>query len=70
MKREPIEVTPAQKELLKLLEPKEAKQYYESLKNVYYLATYCVALEVVDLSASKDVYDLMEIMLELFEERT
>ena len=52
MKKTFIQVTSAQKELLRLLEHKEAPDYYESLKMVHYLATYCVAHEMVELSAS------------------
>ena len=60
MKKEPIEVTSAQKELLKLLEHKEANEYFESLKMVHYLATYCVGNEIVELSASRYVHDLLD----------
>lgn len=62
MKKGHIEVTPAQKELLKLLEHKEAYDYFESLKMVHYLATYCVGNEMVELSASRYVHDLLDIV--------
>ena len=60
MKKTFIQVTSAQKELLSLLEHKEAPDYYESLKMVHYLATYCVAHEMVELSASRIVHNLMD----------
>jgi hypothetical protein len=42
-----INLTSAQKELLNLLQHKEAYAYFESLKMVHYLATYCVGTEIV-----------------------
>jgi len=62
MKKEYVEVTSAQKELLKLLEHKEAAENFESLKMVHYLATYCVGIEKVDLSASRYVHDLLDVI--------
>lgn len=62
MKKEYVEVTSAQKELLKLLEHKEATVNFESLKMVHYLATYCVGTEMVDLSASRYVHDLLDVI--------
>lgn len=62
-------LTPAQKELLALLHPKEVKSFYESLKMVHYLATYCVGTEMVDLSASRDVHDLMDVLQKLVLEK-
>ena len=59
MKKESIKVTPAQKELLELLSVKEVKDHLESLQMIHYLATYCVGNEKVELSASRDVHDLM-----------
>lgn len=53
-------LTPAQKELLKLLEHKEAAVNFESLKMVHYLGTYCVGTEMVELSASRYVHDLLD----------
>mgnify|MGYP000358163537 CR=1 FL=1 len=55
-------LTTAQKELLKLLEHKEANEYFESLKMVHYLATYCVGTEMVELSASRYVHDLLDVI--------
>ena len=55
-------LTNAQKELLKLLEHKEANEYFESLKMVHYLATYCVGMEMVELSASRYVHDLLDVI--------
>lgn len=60
MKKEAVKITPAQKELLKLLEHKEACYYFESLKMVHYLATYCVGTEMVELWASRYVHDLLD----------
>jgi hypothetical protein len=57
-----LKLTPAQKELLELLEHKEAEDYFESLKTVHYLATYCVGNEMVELSASRDVHDLLDVI--------
>ena len=57
---ESIKVTPAQKELLELLSDKEVHEYFESLKMVHYLATYCVGNEMVELWASRCVHDLLD----------
>ena len=56
---EPVKITPAQKELLELLSAKEVKDHFESLQMVHHLATYCVGNEMVELSASRDVHNLM-----------
>ncbi len=55
-------LSPAQKELLELLHPKEVQSFYESLKLLHYLATYCVSTELVELSASKDVQNLINVL--------
>ncbi len=62
MEKELIEVTPAQKELLKLLEHKEALDHFESLKTVHCLGTYYVGTEMVELSASRYVHDLLDVV--------
>jgi hypothetical protein len=70
MKKELVEVISAQKELLKLLEHKEANDYFESLKMIHYLATYCVGNEMVELSASRYVHDLLDIVQKIAIEQT
>lgn len=60
MKKESVNVSPAQKELLELLSHKEAKDHFESLKMVHYLATYAVDSGMVELWASRSVHDLMD----------
>ncbi len=60
MEKENIEVTPAQKELLEILTHKDAQDYFESLKKVHYLGTYFVENEIVELSASRIVHDLLD----------
>jgi hypothetical protein len=60
-----INLTSAQKELLNLLQHKEAYAYFESLKTVHYLATYCVGAEIVELSASRYVHDLLDVIQEI-----
>ncbi len=60
MKKECIEVTPAQKELIELLAHKEVHDYFEALKMIHYLGTYCVSTEIVELSASRIIHDLLD----------
>ena len=60
LKRETVEVTPAQKELLELLAHKEVHGYLESLKMVHYLGTYHVKSDAAELWASGSVQDLIE----------
>jgi hypothetical protein len=60
LKRESIEVTPAQKELLELLAHKEVHGYLESLKMVHYLGTYNVKSDAAELWASCSVHGLIE----------
>ena len=64
-----IKVTPAQKELLELLNPKGIEDYFESLKMLHYLATYCVAHEMVELWASRNVHDLMDAIQKIILEK-
>ncbi len=52
-------LTPAQIELLNLLQHKEATDYFDSLKKVHYLGTYCVETDMVELSASQYVHELL-----------
>lgn len=53
-------LTTAQKELLDLLQHKEVDEYYDALKTIYYLGTYGVGVEKVELLASRYVYDLLD----------
>ncbi|NVK53357.1 MAG: hypothetical protein HWD85_10525 [Flavobacteriaceae bacterium] len=69
MKKEHIEVTSAQKELLELLTHKEVYDYFESLKMVHYLATYCVGSEMVELSASRYTHDLLDAIQKIVIEK-
>jgi hypothetical protein len=62
---EHVSLTAAQKELLHLLDHKEASDYFDSLKKVHYLATYCVATEMVELTASRYVHDLLDVVYKI-----
>jgi hypothetical protein len=62
MKKELIAVTPAQKELFILLKNPEVEEYYNALKKVHYLATYSVDVELIELSASAYVHELMDVV--------
>ena len=62
MKKELIEVTPAQKELFLLLKNPEVEEYYNALKKVHYLATYSIDVELIELSASAYVHELMDVV--------
>ena len=53
------DLTQAQKELLNLLQHKEAADFFYSLKKVYYLGTYCVEKDMIELSASQYVHELL-----------
>ena len=68
LKRETIEVTPAQKELLELVAHKEVHGYLESLKMVHYLGTYHVKSDAVELWASGSVQDLIECVQKIANE--
>lgn len=59
---EHINLTTAQKELFELLNHENGTDYFESLKTVHYLATYCVETELVNLSASRYVQDLLDVI--------
>ncbi|QHI37111.1 hypothetical protein IMCC3317_24890 [Kordia antarctica] len=54
------EITQAQKELLELLQHSEATDYFDSLKKVHFLGTYCVQPEMVELEASSYVHNLLD----------
>ncbi len=52
----------ARKELQELLDGKEIITYYEALKKVHSLGTYFVPPEMVDLSASASIDQLLDVM--------
>ena len=58
----PISEAGARKELQELLDGKEIVTYYEALKKVHYLGTYFVPPELVDLSASASIHQLLDVM--------
>lgn len=70
MKKESVKASLAQKELLELLSHKEAKDHFESLKMVHYLATYAVDSGMVELWASQRVHDLMDVIQNIVLENT
>ncbi len=55
----------AQQNLVALLNPTEVKDFLESLKKVHYLATYCVAEDMVELNHSGYVQLLIDALQEL-----
>jgi hypothetical protein len=65
---ESIKVTSAQKELLELLAHKEVHEYFESLKMIHYLGTYCVNEAMVELWASRLVHDLLDVIRKILDE--
>ena len=65
---ENLQLTPAQKELLDLLNHKEVHDFYASLKVVHYLGTYYVGNDIVDLSASRYVHDLLDALQKIAKE--
>lgn len=69
LKMESVKITPAQKELLELLSNKEVHIYFEALKTVHYLATYCVGVEKVELWASRDVHNLLDALQKIVMEK-
>jgi len=66
---ENLNVTPAQKELLNLLRHSEVEDYFESLKKAYYLGTYLIDSELVDISASGYVHQLLDVIQKIVIER-
>lgn len=56
------EVTEAQKELLDLLKPSEVTDYFDSLKKVHFLGTYCIQPDMVELAASSYVHNLLDVI--------
>jgi len=63
-----LKVTSAQKELLNLLNHQEVKGYFLSLKKVHYLGTYCIQSDMVELSASSYVHNLMDAIQKIHSE--
>tara|TARA_B110000967_G_C18314592_1_gene284572 strand:- start:65 stop:271 length:207 start_codon:yes stop_codon:yes gene_type:complete len=68
MKTEYIKVTPAQKELLELLNAKEVYRYMDSLEMVLFLATYCVRPEIAENSCALSVDALLECIRKMAAE--
>ncbi|MEM6721755.1 MAG: hypothetical protein AAF611_20675 [Bacteroidota bacterium] len=60
--QETTTLTETQKELLELLNPNEVQDYFEALKKVHYLGTYCVQKDMVELEASAYVYNLLDVI--------
>lgn len=67
---ENIKVTTAQKALLDLLNHKEVHDYFTALKAVHYLGTYYVRNDIADLSASRYVHDLLDIIQKIAMENS
>lgn len=63
-----IQVTPAQHQLLQLITHQEAEDYFNSLKQVHYLGTYCVNKDMVDLWQHGYVHKLLDALQELKQE--
>jgi hypothetical protein len=55
-------LTEAQKELLALLNTNEIHDYFDALKKVHYLGTYCVQKDMVELEASAYVHQLLDVI--------
>ena len=64
------EITQAQKELLELLQHSEATDYFDALKKVHYLGTYCVDKDMVELEASSYVHHLLDAIQKIALENT
>jgi len=63
-----VTVTPAQQKLLKLISHPEAEDYFNSLKNVHYLGTYCVDKDMVQLWQNGYVHSLLDAIQEIKQE--
>ena len=55
-------LTSAQKKLIGLLNHRDVADYFESLKKVHQLATYCVDQDMIEPKASSDTHELMDIL--------
>jgi hypothetical protein len=64
-----MKLTKAQSELIELLNHKEINDYFEALKMIHYLGTYCVESEIVELSASRLVHDLLDVLQKISLEK-
>ncbi|EDP98437.1 hypothetical protein U8527_20775 [Kordia algicida OT-1] len=62
-------LTDAQKELLDLLNTNEIHDYFEALKKVHYLGTYCVQKDMVELEASAYVHNLLDVVQKIVLEK-
>ncbi len=69
MEKKSVELTLAQKELLQLLQHSEVENYFESLKKVHYLGTYLIDPELVDISASGYVHQLLDVIQKITLEK-
>lgn len=65
-----VKLTPSQKELIELLNHKEVQDYFEALKMIHYLGTYCVNEGMVELWASRLVHDLLDAIQKVSIEDT
>lgn len=65
---EELELTPAQKKLLFLFNSNQAEDYYEALKKVHFLGTYCIPSDEAELFASGQVHELLDIIYEVIIE--
>jgi hypothetical protein len=63
-----IQVTPAQQKLLQLISHTEAEDYFNSLKSVHYLGTYCVNKDMVELWQNGYVHNLLDVIQEIKQE--
>ena len=64
-----VPVTPAQLELLQLVTHNEAEDYYDSLKQVHYHATYCVDKDMLDLWKNGYVHTLLDVIHKIKQEK-
>jgi len=62
MKKKYMKLTPAQIELIDLIQGGEVEGYFQSLKKIHYLGTYCVDTKKVQLSASAHVHRLLDAL--------
>jgi len=53
-----------------LIQDSEVEDYFQSLKKIHYLGTYCVDSEMVELSASAYVHRLLDAIQEITIENT
>jgi len=70
MKKKYMKLTPAQIELIELIQDCEVEDYFQSLKKIHYLGTYCVDSELLELSASAYVHRLLDAIQKITIENT